>query len=52
MRNQVLTFSFFSSPPKLSDIKTNISMNPKMAAINKNSFWKLRVNIAENKTLQ
>lgn len=27
-------------------------MNPKMAATNKNSFWKLRVSIAENKNIE
>lgn len=52
MRKPVLTFSFFSSPPTLNSIKTNINMNPKMAATNKNSFWKLRVSIAENKTIE
>lgn len=47
MRCPVLTFSFFSPPPKPNVIKTNINMNLKMAVTNKNSFLNIRVNIGE-----
>lgn len=47
----VLTFSFFSPPPKTNDIKNKIN-NQKMAATNKNSFWKIRVNTGETKNIE
>lgn len=42
MRSAVLTFYFCAPPPKNNDVKTNINLYAKMAAINKKLVLKER----------